>query len=100
MARVPLDLNNPVFQRNWFALEREEQLAVLGTLVRIHQLDWDQLYRDPGLRWEAIQSRSGPKGGRIYSLRITRRSRAVAYREGNSLRFLAVHADHDAAYRK
>jgi len=99
MARVLLDLNNPAFQENWFALEREEQLAVLGTLTRIPQMEWDQFYRDAGLRWEAIQSRSGPNGGRIYSLRVTRRSRAVGYREGNILRFLAVHCDHDSAYR-
>lgn len=100
MARVLLDMNNPAFQKNWFALERDEQLAVLGTLGRIQEMEWDQLYKDRGLRWEAIQSRSGVKGGRIYSLRITRRSRAVAYREGDSLRLLAVHGDHDSAYRK
>ncbi|HLX43888.1 MAG TPA: hypothetical protein VKR43_10660 [Bryobacteraceae bacterium] len=100
MARVVLDLNNPEFQKNWFALEREEQLAVLATLGKIQQMEWDQLYRDRGLHWEAIQSRSGPNDRRIYSLRVTRRSRAVAYRDGDVLRFLTVHADHDAAYRK
>lgn len=100
MARVLLDLNNPGFQRNWFALERDEQLAVLATLGRIQQMEWDQLYRDRGLRWEAIQSRTGPDKGRMYSIRVTKRSRAVAYREADYLRFLAVHADHDAAYRK
>jgi hypothetical protein len=99
MARVVLDLNNPEFQRNWFSLEREEQLGVLSALGKIQQMEWDQLYRDRGLRWEAIQSRTGPNKGRIYSLRITRRSRAVAYRDGNILRFLTVHGDHDAAYR-
>jgi len=81
-------------------MEREEQLAVLDTLQKVLQLDWDQLYRDRGLRWEAIQSRTGPHRGRIYSLRITKRSRAVAYRDGDFLRFLGVYADHDETYKK
>lgn len=98
MARIALDLNNPIFQDNWFALERQEALAVLATLRKIRHLEWDQLYRDKGLRWEAILSRTGPNGQRLYSLRITQRARAVAYREGNTLRLLALHADHDSAY--
>jgi hypothetical protein len=49
MARVVLDPNNPEFQKDWFALEREEQLAVLATLGNIQQMEWDPLYRDRGL---------------------------------------------------
>jgi len=99
MARVLPDLNNPGFQEKWFALEREDALAVLTTLRKMRQLDWDQLYRDKGLRWEAILSRSGPAGKRLYSLRITQRMRAVAYRDGDFLRFLSLHPDHDSAYQ-
>jgi len=98
MARVVLDLNNPVFQESWFALEREDTLAVLATLKKLRQLEWDQLYRERGLRWGAILSRSGPAGRRLYSLRVTRRVRAVAYRDGDFLRLLSLHADHDSAY--
>jgi hypothetical protein len=99
MPRIRLDLNNAVFQEEWLSLEQEEALAVLATLRRIQQMDWDQLYRNGGLRWEAIQSRRGPASQRIYSLRITQRLRAVAYREGDFLRFLSLHPDHDSAYR-
>lgn len=98
MARVLLDLNNPVFQRDWFALERGEALSVLATLRKVSQLEWDQLYRDPGLRWEAILSRAGPGGRRIYSLRVTQRLRAVGLREGDFLRLLSLHPDHNSAY--
>ena len=98
MARVLLDLNNPAFQEAWFTLGREEALAVVATLRKIRELEWDQLYRDPGLRWEAIRSRTGPGGQRIYSLRVTRRVRAIAYRDGDFLRFLSLHPDHDSAY--
>jgi hypothetical protein len=97
MARVLLDLNNPVFQDDWFSLGRSDALAVLSTFRKIRQLNWEQLYRDPGLRWEAILSRSGPSNQRIYSLRITQRVRAVAYRDGHFLRLLSLHADHDSA---
>lgn len=99
MSRVLLDLNDPVFQESWFALERGEALAVLATLTRIHEMEWQQLYNDRGLRWESILSRSGPGGGRIYSLRVTKRVRAVAYRERDFLRMLSVHADHDSTYK-
>jgi hypothetical protein len=98
MAGIILDLNNPLFQNNWFALERQEALAVVATLRKIRHMEWDQLYRDKGLRWEAILSRDGPNRQRLYSLRITQRARAVACREGNALRLLAIHADHDSTY--
>jgi hypothetical protein len=98
MDRILLDLNNPVFQETWFALERAEALAVLATLRKIRQMDWNQLYRDRGLRWEAILSRTGPAGQRLYSLRVTRRVRAVGYRDGDFLRLLSLHPDHDPAY--
>jgi hypothetical protein len=98
MARILLDLNNPVFQQTWFSLARQEALAVLATMRKLIRMEWDALYRDKGLRWEAIVSRSGPHGQRIYSVRITQRIRAVAYRDGDLLRFLSLHRDHDSAY--
>ena len=96
---VRLDLNNPVFQRQLFALKADHQRAVLGSLRKLSQMTWQQLYRDTGLRWEAIISRSGPHGGRLYSLRLGRAFRAVAYREKSWLRILTPHPDHDSAYR-
>jgi len=97
MARVLLDLNNPAFQDHWLSLGRSDALAVLNTFKKIRQLHWEQLYRDPGLRWESILSRSGPGNQRIYSLRITQRVRAVGYRDGQFLRLLSLHPDHDSA---
>jgi hypothetical protein len=96
---ISLDLNNPVFQRNLFELEKTEALAILATFRKLSQLDWNELYKDKGLHWELIQSRLGPQGQRIYSLRITKKSRAVAYRDGNYLRLLSLHSDHDSTYR-
>ena len=97
MARLLLDLSNPPFQADWFALERDEAPAVLSALKKLHQMDWEQLCRDRGFRWEAILSRKGPAGQRIYSLRVTRLARALAYREGDFLRLLSIHPDRDSA---
>lgn len=95
---VRLDLNNEVFQRNLFALQSVQQRAVLNTLRKLSTMTWQQVYTDRGLRWEAILSRTGPHGLRLYSLRIGKGFRAVAVREGEWLRLLTLHPDHDSAY--
>ena len=98
---VCLDLNNPVFQDALFALQKEQRLAVLDTLKKLRRLTWSQLYADPGLRWEKITSVKPLQGiSALYSLRITRNCRATALRDGDMLRFLTIHSDHDAAYGK
>jgi hypothetical protein len=98
VARILLVWNNPVFQESLFSLEREEALAALATLKKIHHMEWDQLNRNRGLRWEAILSRTGPAGQRIYSLRVTGKVWAVAWRQRNFLRLLSLHPDRDSAY--
>jgi len=97
--RVRLDLNNPHFQEQLFDLQKVEQRAVLNGLRKIASMTWSQVYEDPGLKWEAILSRKGPHGGRLYSLRLGRAFRAVAYRQESWLRLLSLHPDHDSAYR-
>jgi hypothetical protein len=96
--QVKLDLNNPVFLRNFFALPKDQQRQVLTTLRKLFEMTWDQGYGDAGLSWEAIVSRVGPYGGRLYSLRMGRGFRAVAYRQDDWLRILSLHPDHDSAY--
>jgi len=99
-GKVQLDLNNPVFQRHLFSLQKNEQLAVLGTLRKISNMTWQQVYEDRGLKWEAVSSRSGPHGARLYTFRIGRGFRCVAFREKGWMRMLSLHPDHDAAYRR
>lgn len=100
MPTILLDLNSDDFQRGWFALEKEDALAIFATLRKIQRLDWPRVYSDPGLRWEKIRSAAGPGGAVCYSIRITRRVRAVAYRDVDFLRFVSIHPDHDSAYEK
>ena len=95
---IRLDLNNSEFQANLLALDKPQAWAVLQTLRLLQAMDWLQLQQSKGLRWELIQSRQGPQGERLYSLRVSRSCRAVAWREGDWLRFLSLHPDHDSAY--
>lgn len=98
---VQLDLNNEVFQDNWLGLEKPERERVTDTFRKIRQLTWEQVYRDPGLKWEKVASIKPPQGvDAIYTLRVTKSRRATAYRQGNYLRFLTIAPDHDAAYGK
>ena len=96
---IRLDLNNPVFQENLFALQKPERNAAIDTLKKIRQLTWGQLYRDNGLKWEKIVSVKPPPGvDAIYSLRITQSRRCTAYRDEDFMRFLTVASDHDSTY--
>ena len=100
-SRVKLDLNNEVFQMNLLALDKAERGRILDTLKKLLQLDWNQIYRDPGLKWEKISSVAAPAGiDAIYSLRITQSRRATAYRSGEFMRLLMIAPDHDATYGK
>ena len=96
---IRLDLKNVVFQRHLFALQPNQQRAVLVTLRKLSRMSWSQVYQDAGLRWEAIVAKPGPEGRRLYSLRLGRSFRAVAFRDGPWLRILSLHPDHDSAYR-
>jgi hypothetical protein len=98
MSRILLDLNNSVFQQDLFVLPKAEALGVLKIIRKISQLTWEDLYKDRGLKWELIRSKQGKYGEKLYSLRITQKCRTVALRDGDSLRFLSLHSDHDSTY--
>ena len=95
---VRLDLNNPVFQNQLFNLNKIDQRNLLNTLRKLANLTWPQVYADHGLKWEAILSRTGPGGNKLYSFRIGKGFRGIAYRDGSWLRLLSLHPDHDSAY--
>jgi hypothetical protein len=96
--RVRLDLNSPEFQDVFFRLQVAEIKQVAASLRRLRELDWTSLYRHTGLRWEAIEHLKAPNGARVYSLRLSQKVRAVAYRDGDLLRLISLHPDHDSAY--
>ena len=97
MQNIKLDLNNPQFQSDLLALQHSEQLAILRTLKKMLKMTWQQIYQDPGLKWEAI-SKYAPQGQRIYSFRFSQKYRATAIRQAEHLCILSLNVDHDSAY--
>ncbi|MBI3491241.1 MAG: hypothetical protein HY047_05590 [Acidobacteria bacterium] len=98
--RVRLDLNSPEFQDVFFRLETAGLKQVVASLGRLRELDWHTLYRHTGFNWEAIDHLKAPNGARVYSLRLGQRIRAVAFRDGDFLRLVSLHPDHDSAYER
>jgi hypothetical protein len=94
-APVLLDLNFPPFQDDLLALDGNEVRLILKTLRKVRALDWEAVYRDPGLKWEQIKGAPGK-----FTIRVSRSCRAVVVRQDNCMRFIALHADHDQAYGK
>lgn len=99
-SRVRLDLNSPEFQEVFFRLEAAELKQVVASLRRLRELDWTGLYRHTGFRWEAIDHLRAPNGAKVYSLRLSQKVRAIAYRDGDFLRLTSLHPDHDSAYER
>ena len=98
--RVRLDLNSPEFQDVFFRLEPAELKQVVASLERLRALDWNSLYRHTGFKWEAIRHIRTPSGAPAHSFRLSRRIRAIAYRDGDFLRIISLHPDHDSAYER
>jgi hypothetical protein len=97
-GRLRLDLNRRVFQEVFFGLEADALKQVVAALKRLREFDWNSLYRHPGLRREAIEHVRGRAGAKGYSLRLSQRIRAVGHRDGDFLRLVSLHPDHDSAY--
>ena len=97
-SHVRLDLNSAEFQDVFFALEAAELRQVVAALRRLRQMDWDVVYSHPGLNWEAIDHIKTPTGAKACSIRLSRKVRAICYREGDFLRLVSLHPDHDSAY--
>ena len=90
-----LDLNYPPFQRELFELEAGEFRAIARNLRKLSSMSWNDVYADHGLKWEAVRSMPG-----CFTIRLSQKFRAVVAREGDFIRFMALHPDHDGAYRR
>jgi hypothetical protein len=99
-SRIRLDLNSPEFQDVFFRLQADELKQIIASLGRLRELDWNSLYQHTGFRWEAIEHLKAPNGAKVYSLRLSQRIRAVAFRDGDFLRLVSLHPDHDSAYER
>lgn len=97
--RVRLDLNSPEFLDQFLRLDGSTLVQVAASLDRIRRLDWPNVYSSKGLHWEAIDHIKAPDGkSSIYSVRLSQKIRALAFRDGEFMRFISLHPDHDSAY--
>jgi len=62
-------------------------------------MNWNQIYRDKGLRWEKIRSVKTGKGRELYTVRLSKKHRAVVYRKNQFMILVSLHPDHDSAYK-
>ncbi len=99
-SRIRLDLNNPEFQEMLFRLEATELKQVIASLRRLRELPWTEFYRHKGFHWEAIEYLKAPNDAKVHSLRMSQKIRALAFRDGEFLRFISLHPDHDSAYER
>lgn len=91
-----VDLNDPEFQQQLFALPKTEILAVFRGMRKLMALNWDEVYRDRGLRWEKVHSTAQFT---YYSIRLSQKMRGLVTRQGEFVVFASLHPDHDGAYR-
>lgn len=97
--RVRLDLNSPEFLDAFLRLDRATLVQVAASLDQIRRLDWTNVYASKGLHWEAIEHLKAPDGkSTVYSVRLGQKIRALAFRDGEFMRFVSLHPDHDSAY--
>lgn len=95
LADVLLDLNDPSFQSDLFALDTSDIRQVFKTLHKLSGMTWNDVFKDHGLKWEPIKSLAGK-----YTIRLSQSYRAVALRQGAYMRLQSLHLDHDGAYGK
>lgn len=98
MMRVEI---RPAFDEAVIAAELQERKAAAKMLLLLQQLELPQLWTHPGLNFEKLHGMIEPLSGeQLYSLRVTRGTRAVAcLLRGSVLVLVTLHTQHDKAYR-
>jgi hypothetical protein len=91
----------PAFDEAVMAAELQERKAAAKMLLLLQQLELPQLWTHPGLNFEKLHGMIEPLSGeQLYSLRVTRGTRAVAcLLKGPVLVLVTLHTRHDKAYR-
>lgn len=101
---VEIDLEWPRVQTELQNLEIKELDQVEATIEKIKKMTWDQIYKTSsktqkrGINWEPIEGQQTASGKTIASIRISGKSRARVCRDGNFMKFISIHLDHDSAY--
>lgn len=99
-GRVRVEIR-PAFDEAVMAAELQERKAAAKLLFLLQQLELPQLWSHPGLNFEKLCGMIEPLSGeQLYSLRVTRGTRAIAcLLKGPVLVLVSLHTQHDKAYR-
>lgn len=101
---IEVDLEFPRAQKELQNLEIKELDQIEATIEKIKKMTWDQVYKTSsksqkrGLNWEPIEGQQTAAGKTIASIRVSGKSRARVCRDGNFMKFISFHPDHDSAY--
>jgi len=101
---VECDLEFPRVQKELADLELDQLEQVENSVEKIQKMTWDQIYKTSsktqkrGLNWEPLDGQETATGKKIASIRISGKFRARVCRDGNFMRFISLHPDHDSAY--
>lgn len=101
---IEVDLEFPRAQKELQALENKELDQIEATIEKVKKMTWDQVYKTSsktqkrGLNWEPIDGQQTTSGKSIASIRVSGKSRARVCRDGNFMKFISFHPDHDSAY--
>jgi hypothetical protein len=99
VQKVILDINSPEFLEVFLSLRSSDLEQVARGLEQLRGLDWQTVYTLKGLNWEAINHLPAPNSSKVYSIRLSKKIRALVYRDANFMRFISLHPDHDSAYQ-
>ena len=91
----------PAFDEAVRTAERPIRLAAARMIVLLQSLDLPRLRVHRGLHFEKLHGMIEPvTGEQLYSLRVTRRARAITcVVSGPTLVLISLHPQHDKAYR-
>ena len=96
---MKLDLNFPHFQQDLFSLSKTDLSTFIRTAKKIQKIDFSQVQQSSGLNLEKIRNMTTPSGKTLYSIRMSKSFRAVIMIDGDFIRFVSLHPDHDSAYK-
>jgi hypothetical protein len=92
----------PAFDEAVMAAELPVRKAAAKMLLTLQAIDLQQLWSHSGLHFEKLHGMIEPTTGeQLYSIRVTGSARAITcLLQGPTIVLVALHIQHDKAYRK
>jgi hypothetical protein len=95
---LKLDLNLPEFQSDLFKLDKKDLFTLIKSFRLLKKNNFDHLKRSKGFNLEKLKNVKTRKGKAVYSIRLSKRFRALITVNNDFLQFISLHPDHNSAY--